>query len=64
MLTNKVMGVLIATLNHQKPTQFYVHWEQTTSEPSDNVAMINYVKMTGLDALHTEENTTEGRVPI
>jgi hypothetical protein len=37
--------------------------EQTTSEPSDNVAMINYVKMTGRDALHTDEDTTESRVP-
>jgi hypothetical protein len=53
----------IATLNIQKPRQFYVRLQQTTSEPSDNVAMINYVKMTGRDALHTDENTTESRVP-
>jgi hypothetical protein len=50
-------------LNLQKPKQFCVRLEQTTSEPSDKVAMINYVKMTGRDALHTDENTTESRVP-
>jgi hypothetical protein len=54
---------LIATLNIQKPRQFYFHLGQTTSEPSDNVVMINYAKMTGRKALHTDENTTESRVP-
>jgi hypothetical protein len=58
-----MLYALIATLNIQKPRQFYVRSEQTTSAPSDNVAMINYVKMTGRDALHTDENTTESRVP-
>jgi len=61
--TNKMPCALIATLNLQKPRQFYVRSEQTTSEPSDNLAMINCLKMTGRDALHTDENTTESRVP-
>jgi hypothetical protein len=58
-----MQSALIATLNTQKPKQFYVQLEQTTSEPSDNVAMINYVHMTGRDALHTDENKIESRVP-
>jgi len=58
-----MLCALIATSNLQKPSQFYVRSEQTTSEPSDNVVVINYVKMTGRDALHTDENTTESRVP-
>jgi hypothetical protein len=58
-----MLCALIAALSLQKPRHFYVRLEQTTSEPSDNVAVINYVKMTGRDALHTDENTTESRVP-
>jgi len=61
--TNKMLCALIATLNLQKPSQFYVRSELTTSEPSDNLVMINYLKMTGRDVLHTDENTTESRVP-
>jgi hypothetical protein len=58
-----MLCALIATSNLHKPRQFYVRLEQAMSEPSDNVAMINYVKMTGRDALHTDENTTKSRVP-
>jgi len=61
--TSRTLFALIATSDLHKPRQFYVRSEQTTSEPSDNVAMINYMKMTGRDALHTDENTTESRVP-